>query len=66
MKNDIIYFMKFKLTPYHSNLFKDKERLSGFYEGILEYAEYFDDLKNDEGLINKVVYDLGCGGGVLT
>ena len=40
MKNDIIYFMKFKLTPYHSNLFKDKERLSGFYEGILEYAEY--------------------------
>lgn len=66
MKNDIIYFMKFKLTPYHSNLFKDKERLSGFYEGILEYAEYFDDLKNDEGLINKVVYDLGCGSGVLT
>ncbi len=58
--------MKFKVTPYHSNLIKDRERLSAFYEGISEYAENFKDLKNEDGLINKVVYDLGCGSGVLT
>ncbi len=58
--------MKFKVTPYHSNLIKDKQRLSAFYEGISEYAEELNNLKNEEGLINKVIYDLGCGSGVLT
>ncbi|MCI6774681.1 methyltransferase domain-containing protein [Methanobrevibacter boviskoreani] len=66
MTNNISRIMKFKTTPYHSHLIKDTERLSAFYEGISQYAEDLDYLENEEGLINKVVYDLGCGSGVLT
>ncbi len=29
--------MKFYTTPYHSNLIKDIDRLSVFYEGINDY-----------------------------
>lgn len=47
--------MKFKTTPYHSDLLKDKERLAGFYNAILEYDSD-----------NKLAYDLGCGSGVLS
>ena len=47
--------MKFKTTPYHSDLLKDKDRLSVFFEAIIEY-----DLNND------LAYDLGCGSGVLS
>ena len=47
--------MKFKTTPYHSDLLKDQERLAGFYNAILEYDSD-----------NKLAYDLGCGSGVLS
>ncbi|MGX8693326.1 MAG: methyltransferase domain-containing protein [Methanobrevibacter sp.] len=47
--------MKFKTTPYHSDLLKDMERLSAFYNAILEYDAD-----------NKLAYDLGCGSGVLS
>lgn len=47
--------MKFKTTPYHSDLLKDTDRLSSFYEAIKEY-----DLKNE------LAYDLGCGSGILS
>ena len=47
--------MKFKTTPYHSDLLKDKDRLSVFFEAIIEY-----DLNND------LAYDLGCGSGILS
>lgn len=47
--------MKFKTTPYHSDLLKDKERLSVFFEAIKEY-----DLNDD------LAYDLGCGSGILS
>ena len=47
--------MKFKTTPYHSDLLKDHDRLAAFYNAILEY-----DSNND------VAYDLGCGSGVLS
>ena len=47
--------MKFKTTPYHSDLLKDKERLSVFFEAIEEY-----DSNND------LAYDLGCGSGILS
>ena len=47
--------MKFKTTPYHSDLLKDKDRLSVFFEAIIEY-----DLNSD------LAYDLGCGSGVLS
>ena len=63
--------MEFRTTTYHSNLIKDTERLSAFYEAISDYAikngicEY--KIKKDEdNLINKVVYDLGCGSGILS
>lgn len=47
--------MKFKTTPYHSDLLNDTERLAGFYEAIR---------KNNSK--SGVAYDLGCGSGVLS
>lgn len=47
--------MKFKTTPYHSDLLKDTDRLAVFYQAINEY-----DSNND------LAYDLGCGSGVLS
>lgn len=47
--------MKFKTTPYHSDLLKDNDRLSAFFQAIEEY-----DGNND------LAYDLGCGSGVLS
>ncbi|WP_407421791.1 methyltransferase domain-containing protein [Methanobrevibacter sp.] len=47
--------MKFKTTPYHSDLLKDQERLASFYNAICEYSSD-----------NKVAYDLGCGSGILS
>ena len=47
--------MKFRTTPYHHDLLKDKDRLSVFNEAIEEY-----DSKAD------LAYDLGCGSGVLS
>ena len=47
--------MKFKTTPYHSDLLKDSDRLSAFYEAIEGYG-------GNTGL----AYDLGCGSGVLS
>ena len=47
--------MKFKTTPYHSDLLKDTERLAGFYNAICEYSAG-----------NKLAYDLGCGSGILS
>ncbi len=47
--------MKFKTTPYHNDLLKDKERLSVFYQAIKEYDSS-----------THLAYDLGCGSGVLT
>lgn len=50
-----LFYMKFKTTPYHSDLLKDKERLSAFFQAIEEYD-------GNTGL----AYDLGCGSGVLS
>ena len=47
--------MKFKTTPYHSDLLKDTDRLSVFYQAIQEYDSDRD-----------LAYDLGCGSGVLS
>ena len=47
--------MKFKTTPYHSDLLRDEQRLAGFYNAICEYSSQ-----------NKLAYDLGCGSGVLS
>ena len=47
--------MKFKTTPYHSDLLKDNDRLSVFFEAINEYNSN-----------NDLAYDLGCGSGVLS
>ncbi len=47
--------MRFKTTPYHSHLLKDRDRLSVFFEAINEY-----------NLNNDLAYDLGCGSGVLS
>jgi len=51
----IFFNMKFKTTPYHSDLLKDTDRLSVFYQAIKEYDSNKD-----------LAYDLGCGSGVLT
>lgn len=48
------FFMKFKTTPYHSDLLKDTDRLSAFFESIKDYDGN-----------NELAYDLGCGSGVL-
>lgn len=47
--------MKFKTTPYHSDLLKDTDRLSAFYEAIQEYDSNC-----------QLAYDLGCGSGILS
>lgn len=47
--------MKFKTTPYHSDLLKDNDRLSAFYNAIIDYEGGHD-----------LAYDLGCGSGVLS
>jgi predicted RNA methylase len=47
--------MKFKTTPYHHDLLKDKDRLAVFYEAIEEYDSNTD-----------LAFDLGCGSGVLS
>ena len=47
--------MKFKTTPYHSDLLKDTDRLASFYNAIMEYG-------GNTGL----AYDLGCGSGILS
>ena len=47
--------MKFKVTPYHSDLFKDVDRLSAFWQAIQDYDGNFD-----------LAYDLGCGSGILS
>ena len=47
--------MKFKTTKYHSDLLKDNDRLSAFFEAIQDYGGKTD-----------VAYDLGCGSGVLS
>lgn len=62
--------MKFYTTPYHSNLIKDIDRLSVFYEGINDY--YKSILSNENNKIQdndkkiSTVFDLGCGSGVLS
>jgi len=50
-----IFFMKFKTTPYHSDLLKDTDRLASFYNAIMEY-----------GGNTELAYDLGCGSGILS
>ena len=47
--------MKFKTTPYHSDLLKDTDRLSAFWQAIQDYDGN-----------NELAYDLGCGSGVLS
>ena len=47
--------MKFKTTPYHSDLLKDEERLAAFFNAIEEYGSNTD-----------LAYDLGCGSGILS
>ena len=47
--------MKFKTTPYHSDLLKDSDRLSAFFEAIEDYNGN-----------NELAYDLGCGSGILS
>lgn len=63
--------MKFRTTTYHNHLLGDVERLSVFYEAISDYAktEGIDkrfERNEDDSLINSVVYDLGCGSGILS
>ena len=47
--------MKFKTTPYHFDLLKDKDRISAFWQSIKEYDSN-----------TNVAYDLGCGCGILS
>ena len=47
--------MKFKTTPYHSDLLHDNDRLAVFYQAINEY-----------NLNDDLAYDLGCGSGILS
>lgn len=47
--------MKFKTTPYHSDLLKDSERLASFYNAIVDYDSN-----------TELAYDLGCGSGILS
>lgn len=47
--------MKFKTTPYHHDLLKDKDRLAVFWQAIKEYDSNCD-----------LAFDLGCGSGVLS
>ena len=54
-KSFFIFFMKFKTTPYHHDLLKDKDRLAVFFEAIEQYSAN-----------SNLAYDLGCGSGVLS
>lgn len=56
--------MKFHTTPYHSNLIKDKNRLSTFFEGIKEISKEHINSKKKNDI--KLALDLGCGSGVLS
>ena len=62
--------MKFYTTPYHSNLIKDIDRLSVFYEGINDYYKSISSNGNNKIQDNNkkisTVFDLGCGSGVLS
>ncbi|MCF0226849.1 MAG: methyltransferase domain-containing protein [Methanobrevibacter sp.] len=51
--------MKFKTTPYHHNLLKDKERLAIFLEAIKQFAT-----TNTNS--NLTEFDIGCGSGILS
>lgn len=51
--------MKFKTTPYHYDLLKDRERLAVFYEAIMDFAA-----AND--CSDMVEFDIGCGSGILS
>ena len=53
--------MKFYVTSYHSNLIKDKDRLTAFYEGI---KDYYHVIKHEKKHVT--VFDIGCGSGVLS
>lgn len=50
--------MKFKATPYHYDLLKDKNRLAIFLEAIEEFSK-----GNDS---NATAFDVGCGSGILS
>jgi len=60
--------MKFFTTPYHLNLLKDEERLAVFHEAIHDYYKKqnygLDESENKK--LEKTVYDIGCGTGVLS
>jgi len=71
--------MRFYTTPYHSNLINDNDRLSAFYEGILEIFneissgnsnEIIDEISNRNSNQNnsksKVALDIGSGSGILS
>ena len=47
--------MKFQATHYHFDLLKDNDRVSAFFEAIDQYNSKTD-----------LVYDLGCGSGLLS
>ena len=47
--------MKFQATSYHFDLLKDNDRVSAFFEAINQYNSKTD-----------LVYDLGCGSGLLS
>jgi len=70
--------MKFYVTPYHSNLIKDKDRIAVFFEGILEFSKDNIDGSNNSFDFNsnsdinpkdkklELAFDIGCGSGVLS
>jgi predicted RNA methylase len=51
--------MLFKVNKYHQDLLKDWERLAVFYEAINKF-----NLNNNDN--DYLIYDLGCGSGVLS
>lgn len=61
--------MKFFTTPYHFNLLKDHERLAVFYEAIDDYYKShinYDAINLDIKKLEKTIFDIGCGTGVLS
>lgn len=61
--------MKFFTTPYHLNLLKDAERLTVFHEAINDYYKQHirsDSLALDSKKLEKTIFDVGCGTGVLS